>query len=177
MARPMNTDSASKETDVTETDKLIKDACNKNTEGVKIGSGRDYSKKRKSSRNTQVDKNSDEKRIHSSEPIKAVKVEKVKPEPTEIKQENLSEALLKESSDRGGGGMVSLPLDSFLETILTEEPLEANLHEAVHTQESIGAKLHNAIDTFTAKLKQKSETQTTTLNESVDAGGMKPESQ
>jgi len=179
MASPNNTDSALKETDVNEPDKVINDACNKNTEGVKKGSGRDYSKKRKNSRNTLVDKTTDEKRIHSSKPIKAVQVEKVKPEPTEIKQENLSEALLKESSDRGSGGMVSLPLDSFLETILTEEPLEANLHETVHTQESIGAKLHDAIDTFTAKLKRKSETQSTTLNEcvsTVDAGGMKPES-
>jgi len=58
-----------------------------------------------------------------------------------LKQELLSEALLNESSD--GGGMVSFPMDSFLETILTEEPVEARLHDA--------------IDSFTANLKANNE--------------------
>merc|ERR1712179_53880 len=86
-----------------------------------VGSGRDFSKKRKKSRNTlAVDESSDEELLQETESSKTVvKQEKVQPEPSNIKQENLSEALLNESID---GGMVSLPMDSFLETILTEEP-------------------------------------------------------
>merc|ERR1712142_528987 len=52
-----------------------------------------------------------------------------------VKQEHLSEALLNESSE--GTGMVSLPMDSFLETIITEDP--------------VVSKLNHMMDTFTAK--------------------------
>jgi len=128
------------------------------------GSGRDFSKRRKKSRNTlAVDESSDEELLQETESSKTVvKQEKVQPEPSNIKQENLTEALLNESID---GGMVSLPMDSFLETILTEEPMQGKLPGPIPSEVSNVAKLHDAIDLFTAKLKQRTETQSPNLEE------------
>jgi len=164
------------ERDVIETKESTPEINGSREKCSKVGSGRDYYKKRKrKSQSISLEESCEEDKMAIDEDSK-VKEEDKKPNPDCIKQELLSEALLSEGID---GGMVSLPMDSFLETVLTEkdEPLQETLHEAFNDEtvdarhhkvsDPIGTKLHDAMDSFTANLKARSETSTTIFDNRI----------